>query len=408
MAKADLSKTTFSNTPTQGLEVPDVYDEDTLKKIANPLDPFGSERDTGDSEGFTFSDGLDAVTNVAGIFKDTPSGGGVWKPEDAVSIAREAVTTGELPAVLRSSSAVKLIDNSQVREWIGVNSEDVNGLIRKAKGVLPPGASLSDLTSTHGLVEIVSNVPSFKEYLSPTEWLSLDSLKTSSLLTNLSSLATTIGGACSFCSDVCGAAADKADKAAGLPGNSNGNKSDLISGSVLISDLTDLVKCGLTNKAFSLFDDSIGLFGDGGIADEIADHMGLVSAGAGAFEEVSGWFERSKGRNNPIRRRLVLREIMLNYRLPRGTTIEDYKSEADSIVVVMEGINSKWEVDAKYDGLSVRHMRWASRDLIKVLTMHPDYWHLASTARSFEMNFQPKKVLIKAFMPNFIFLDELF
>lgn len=318
MGIADLTGTTFSNTPKQGLEVIDVYDSEQVESfLSKPI-----------------------------------------TDEDVVLL-------NKLYPDLKADKIQAALNNPAVKEYLASSGGTIDDLIKKARNTLPPGSSLSDYVGDFSLVDIKEGFEEYRKLTTSDEWASVDKLYGSSLMTNLKTLTDKTGIACMPCSSICGSANN----------NAGGDPSGGVVGAAkLWSDIERLIICGLMDRALSYLDENYGLF-DSQLFQEVS--AGLVKAAAAYrfYQAAEVLIEKANTAFGIGEKDEVVKATLSGFTIAPDLPLSKYPEEANKLKAFIDRIYPDWlytDWGINYKILSAHYFPYLSNDIKKVLAYHAD------------------------------------
>ncbi|UKZ10974.1 hypothetical protein CZP2022_251 [Vibrio phage C-ZP2022] len=340
MAKADLSKSTFSNDPKDTALVPDIYNEEAVKSFLENVLPEGD-----------FS--------LSSVFPDVPS--------DVLSLGPSKEILGVISDTAGGLDKLKNIGSS----------ENLLETIRILKSNIPPGAMLDKLMATYDIATLTEGLRKIRSILSPSRWQKIGNDFLTGVFDNMSYLAESLGFECDFCKGICGEL-----------GNQYGGNypdSEYWEGAILLHDLEDLLRCSLWEQALSIVDGlSGGLLSDGTIGKILA-RASRVAAIMQRFDFVQDWIYKAKEYFGADDRAAVLEGTISGYKINRNLSPKDYEEEAVRIADILTEIHPNWFYQNTANGqvLSTKYLREVPRDFAMLMAYHPTYWPIGIVADMF-------------------------
>lgn len=339
MGKADLSRTAFMNEPDVSKLVSDIYDEEAISE-------------------FLVTNVSDGIVSLSKLFPDVPT--------DTLSLGPSSDTLlggqGNLNSLIESSSSV----------------DGLRDLIRKVQSSKPPFVSLSGLMAVWGLPTISECFQAAREYLSPAKWNIVGTDYINGAINNYQELSRSLGFDCTFCSTTCGTTANQYGN--NLPVN------ELWSAAFTLSELVDLLECRLIDQALGFVDNLSG----GVISSGMLNHVMAIGAKTAALVQkvdvVLDWIDRIGDAFREEDRQNVVFATMEGYRIDSKLSVRDYENEAIRIANEIAKINPDWYYTSIENDrvLTTKYLDHASRDFVKIMSFHPEYWPIGIVEEAFD------------------------
>lgn len=339
MGLADLSRTTFTNTPDVTKNVPDIYDEQAVSD-------------------FLRSKVTDSVTSLQKLFPDIPTDALTLGPsKDLLGLGEQTVQD-----VLSSiGSADGLID-----------------MFRVVRSNKPPLVKIEDLLSNWGLPTLSEGFKAGREFLSPAKWKAITAEYMDGVFKNYSEMAKLIGVDCTSCSSYCG-----------MTGNQYGgdySENELWNAAYMLEELRNLFECYMFDQAIALVDSySGGLISDGTLK-RVMSTGSRYAAKLQKIDIVRDWMSRAADVFREEDRRQVTMAMMEGYKIDTSLNVSDYESESIRIADDLSSISPDWYYTSIGDDrvLTSKYLDKVSTDFVKIMSFHPEYWALGITEETFD------------------------
>ncbi|AXH70762.1 hypothetical protein [Vibrio phage BONAISHI] len=339
MSEVDLTKTTFGNLPTEGLETIDAYSSSGIDSfLTNPLE------------------GLANSSLLSDLFPD-----------------------------LKADKIADMLKDVYTNEFLAVQGMSFSDLVKAVKNALPPGVNLYDLVTEMRLPDILSFADGLRESLSVDKWRALDSNFFLNIYKSYNKFIDRWSEGGDWPQYLKGAAiAEMNDMLTGT-----GFTVDILMDAAYKFGVVDyLMENGIAENFIEFIDDA-------NLPDElkqmIYSDLVAIAAKTGYSQYINDLINLAQKEYKPWQSTPTLRSLLQGYRKPRGYNLSKATTEAATLVDTTIALVPDWYL---YDRnstsqASTQYMNYASEDALDILRYDERTRVMAATYYTWRQEIEP-------------------